>query len=438
MKISWFNKIISPELGGHISGYKMDDTSISKLNDLYMTGLLADDGERKVLLISFDLLCLDEVFIQKIRHTCGEILGMPQHHIMLTCTHTHGGPLTNTEPKYDHYVEYKYLDWLEAAIIEECRKLPGKMKEVEAYFYSMKLDENINRRVVTADNYDCFLPHRAELRRLADGFKDQELGLLFFLEPGTRFPLFIVGNYAAHPLASHSIGRGALRISADFPGYFRDYINSEADCDAMFVSGALGDMIPKEDEQGEDGARQMGIRLAKGAIRGIIDATRNPKRFRMDNVKVGAASRTLTAPLRPSFRNNPDSLPSHYLGKDAIDLEMQCLAIGDVCFVGVPGEMCAEMGLEIKWHSPFRKTFIAFVATAYHDYIVPANFLLQGGYEARMHRFSARKTIDLVKTAVDAMFDLKDELHPLPEGQEEDYNRGNNHVEICITPTTIQ
>ena len=39
MKISWFSKIISPELGGHISGYKMDDTSISKLNDLYMTGL---------------------------------------------------------------------------------------------------------------------------------------------------------------------------------------------------------------------------------------------------------------------------------------------------------------------------------------------------------------------------------------------------------------
>lgn len=438
MKISWFSKIISPELGGHISGYKMDDTSISKLNDLYMTGLLADDGESKVLLISFDLLCLDEVFIQKIRRTCGEILGMPQYHIMLTCTHTHGGPLTNTEPKYDHYVEYKYLDWLEAAIIEECKALPGKMKEAIPYFYSMKLDENINRRIVMADNYDCFMPHRAELRRIADGFKDQELGLLFFLEPDARFPMFIVGNYAAHPLASHSIGKGALRISADFPGYFRDYIKSEADCDAMFVSGALGDMIPKEDEQGEDGARQMGVRLAKGAIRGIIDATRNPKRFRMDNAKVGATSKTMTAPLRPIFRNNPNNLPSHYLGKDAIDLEMQCLAIGDVCFVGVPGEMCAEMGLEIKWHSPFRKTFIAFVATAYHDYIVPANFLLQGGYEARMHRFSARKTIDLVKTAVDGMFELKDKLHPLPEGQEEDFTRENNNVEISITPTTIQ
>ena len=55
-----------------------------------------------------------------------------------------------------------------------------------------------------------------------------------------------------------------------------------------------------------------------------------------------------------------------------------------------------------------------------------------------MHRFSARKTIDLVKTAVDGMFELKDELYPLPEGQEEDFSRNNNNVEISITPTTIQ
>ena len=60
MKISWFNKIISPEVGVRISGYGMEDYSLAKLSDLYMTGLFADDGERKVLLISFDLQCFDE------------------------------------------------------------------------------------------------------------------------------------------------------------------------------------------------------------------------------------------------------------------------------------------------------------------------------------------------------------------------------------------
>ena len=438
MKISWFNRKISPEVGVRISGYAMEDFSVAKLSDLYMTGLLADDGERKVLLISFDLQCFDEAYIRKMRGVCGELLGIPQYHVMLTCTHTHGGPQTNAEAKYDDHVDHKYLDWLEAAIVEECRQLPGKMVEANPFFYSLKMDENMNRRIVTADNYACFMPHRAELRRLADGFRDQELGLLFFMKPGTRCPLLIIGNYAAHPLASHSIGKGSLSISADYPGYFRDCIMSEADCDAMFVSGACGDMVPREDELGEDAARQMGIRLAKGAIRGVIDATRNPKRFMMDNAKVGAISRTLTVPLRKVFRNNPDLLPTHYLGRDTIDLEMQCLSIGDVCFVGVPGELCAELGQEIKWHSPFRKAFIAFNSTAYQDYISPANFQLQGGYEAKMHHFSPRKTIEMIKTAIDAMFDLRDELHPLPEGQEYDCALQVNQLEISVTPISMQ
>ena len=431
MKIAYFKRVISPEVGARLSGYQMEDVSFSKLDDLYMTGLLADDGERKVLLISFDLQCFDEAYIHKIRRECGELLGIPEYHVMLTCTHTHGGPQTNAEAMYDDHVNWPYLNKLEAAILEECKQLPEKLMEVDTFFYSIKADENLNRRVVMADNYACFLPHRAELRRLADGFTDQELGSLFFLKPGTRFPVLVIGNYAAHPLAGHAIGTGGRRISADYPGAFCDYVKQETGGEGMFVSGACGDLIPKEDELGTDAFRSMGIRLGKGVLRSILDATRNPGRFQMKSPKVGAMSKSLRVPLRTLYRNNPAVLPTHYLGSDTIDLEMQCLSIGEVCFVGVPGELCAELGAEIKWHSPFRKAFIAFNSTAYQDYICPANFLLQGGYEARKHHFSPRHSIDLVKTAVDAMFDLHDELY----GPTDDYETDNNHVTLQVPPT---
>ena len=349
---------------------------------------------------------------------------------MLICTHTHGGPQTNAEAMYDDHVNWPYLNKLEAAILEECKLLPEKLQEVDTFFYSIKADENLNRRVVMADNYACFLPHRAELRRLADGFTDQELGSLFFLKPGTRFPVLVIGNYAAHPLAGHAIGTGGRRISADYPGAFCDYVKQETGGEGMFVSGACGDLIPKEDELGTDAFRSMGIRLGKGVLRSILDATRNPGRFQMKSPKVGAMSKSLRVPLRTLYRNNPAVLPTHYLGSDTIDLEMQCLSIGEVCFVGVPGELCAELGAEIKWHSPFRKAFIAFNSTAYQDYICPANFLLQGGYEARKHHFSPRHSIDLVKTAVDAMFDLHDELY----GPTDDYETDNNHVTLQVPP----
>ena len=55
MKISWFKRDITPEVGTRVSGYGMEDVSFSQWSELLMTGLLADDGENKVLLISFDL-----------------------------------------------------------------------------------------------------------------------------------------------------------------------------------------------------------------------------------------------------------------------------------------------------------------------------------------------------------------------------------------------
>ena len=162
--------------------------------------------------------------------------------------------------------------------------------------------------------------------------------------------------------------------------------------------------------------RGMGIRLAKAAIGGIIDSIRNPHRFKMTNIKVGSCIKSFTAPIRHKYASDPKSLPPEYSGMKEVTLDIQCVSVGDVCFVGVPGELLAELGQEIKWHTPFRKAFIAYNATAYFSYIVPANFLVSGGYEGIAHRLSARGAIQLVHTAVDAMFELREKVYPSEDG----------------------
>ena len=437
MKISWFRQMISPEVGVRVAGYGMEDVSLSKWSDLYMTGLLMDDGTGKALLVSFDLQCLDVEYIRRFRKECGEILGIPPEAVMLTFTHTHGGPQTNTEAGYADHLNTEYLDFLEGKLLDECRKLADTSTRIECqvFFYSTAVDVNKNRRVVMADNYAAYLPYRAELRDVANGYADKELGCVLFYPLKSQFPAFVIGNYTAHPLAAHAPGNGGRRISADYPGVFCDYVNSETGATCMFVSGACGDNFPKKDELGSEGARRMGIELGEGVFRGMLDTRRNPERFLMKEVRVGALCRTLRVPLRPSFRDNKKLLPDRDLGKKEIDLEIQCLAIGDVCFVGVPGEWCAELGAEIKWHSAFRKAFIAFGATSYQEYMVPGNFLLQGGYEAQRHHFPGRYSIAMVKTAVDATYELRDQLYPLPEGAEEDSDTRVN--QFSIVPETM-
>ena len=413
MKIAWFKKVISPEIGAYLAGYSLNDKSVAKRDDLYMTGLCADDGERKVLIISFDLLGLDEWYTRRIREKCAEILGISSEAVLFSCTHTHTGPecrLIKSKPEQLHT---EYLENLEKWIIEDVTNL-SNYRECSVYFYSSKCDENRNRRYVTACNQATFTPHRREVVPIAAEYADKELGELCFIDTETRLPIYLIGNYAAHPLAGHAPGLGGITISADFPGVFRNYVTAETGAECMFISGAAGDLVPKEDEIGSAAVNQMGINLAKAAIGGLIDGPRNPGRFGMPEAKVGAKSKFVPVPVRKSKKNR---FPEYYEGKDVIDLEMQVVAIGDVCFVGVPGELCCELGQEIKWHSPFRKAFIAYNSTGYLDYIGHANMLVSGGYEGNCQLFTARCGLLLLTGAADAMFELRDELYPPEEGE---------------------
>ena len=131
MKISWFKRDITPEVGTRVSGYGMEDVSFSVWSKLLMTGLLADDGENKVLLISFDLQCMDVEYIRKFRQVCGNILDIPPEAVMLTFTHTHGGPQTNCEARFTDHLNLPYLEMLEKALIEDCSQLVQKPQAIE-------------------------------------------------------------------------------------------------------------------------------------------------------------------------------------------------------------------------------------------------------------------------------------------------------------------
>ena len=404
MKISWFKKAVSPEIGDLIAGYGFEDHAETKRDDLFVVGLCCDDGENKLLIVSCDLVGLDSPFIQKVRGLCAGILGIEESRVLLSCTHNHSGPMCKEFASHPGLIDRRYLDRLEQAILEGTKELAGKFQEAEVYFYSSKVDANRNRRYVTADNCASFGPCRRETIPVSTEFADKEFGSVIFCRPGTHRPIYVIGNYAAHPLAGHAPGLGGLRISADFPGAFRRYVTAETGAECMYISGAAGDMVPTEDELGSDAVERMGIRLGKEMLGAVADATRNPGRFLMKDAKTGGLIRKLSVPLR--------AVQKKYPGKSEITIEVQCVSIGDIAFVGLPDEPCAELGQEIKWHSPFRRTFIAYCATGFTAYICPANFLVAGGYEAIQHIIRARHVIDLIKCAVDTLFDLRENVWP--------------------------
>ena len=427
VKAAWFVKDISCKVGTPLAGYGPDDVSVAKLDDLQLHGLALDDGSAKTLLMSFDLLGMDADLIRRMRHACAEILGVQDGNVMLSCTHTHGGPHARRYSKMKSYdtkpdpfakaedIDGEYVAFLEAATVDAVKRLvaDGKWRECRVGFFSSQCDENRNRRYTTAENCASFNAHRRALHQLTTGIADKELGTIVLLDAETYEPLYVIGNYAAHPLASHAPGRGGLRITSDFPGFYRRYVESETGAAAMFVSGACGDLVPKDDELGVNAARKVGENLAMVSVAAIIDIKRNAGRFVMEKPRLGARLVTMESRLRAPYRK--------MFGRETEKMELQVLSVGDVAFVGVPGELVNELGLEIKWHSPFRRTFIAYCATDYFGYISTLNQVAAGGYEPQAQHFASRDTLRLVATAQDALLALRSQVFPEDSAGEDPY-----------------
>ena len=418
VKAAWFVRDISCKVGTPLAGYGPGDVSVAKLDDLQLHGLALDDGRNKILLMSFDLLGMDADLIRRMRSACASVLGVDDRNVLLTCTHTHGGPHARRYSKKKKYgvksdpfakaedIDTEYVAFLEAATVDAVKRLKAgnTWRTCRVGFFSSSCDENRNRRYTTVENCASFNAHRRALHKLTTGIADKELGTLALLDAETYEPLYVIGNYAAHPLASHAPGRGGLRITADYPGFYRRYIESETGAAAMFVSGACGDLVPKDDELGVNAARRTGENLAMASVAALCDIKRNAGRFVMDKPRLGASLVTMESRLREPYRK--------MFGRETEKMELQMLSIGDVAFVGVPGELVNELGLEIKWHSPFKRTFVAYCATDYFGYISTLNQIAAGGYEPQTQHFAARDTLRLVATVQDALLDLRAKMFP--------------------------
>ena len=416
MKIATFSEVISPEVGTLLAGYGRNDVSIGKHDDLRFTGICIDDGERRAVLIAFDLIGLSRWLVLKIRKAVAEVIGCGEAEVVLTCSHTHEGP--HTRDSWTNPVNAPYSEFLVGKIVESVKRMMEKndFTEVVPYFYSARVPVNVNRRYCGPENVCRFLPCHRELEPLGDGIVDSELGMLFFYAAQSTVdggrPVAAIANFAAHPLLNRAPWMGGLSISADYPGLFREHVAADTGAFCVFTTGAAGNQFPKGSELGFSHLDEVARPLAAEFVRGMINARRNGKYFKLDP-KVRCSSETFTVGLRKDFP--AEHFSPGMQGKSEYELELQFLAIGDVCFVGVPGELEAEPGLEIKWHSPFRRTWILYNSTDYISYICPVNDFVSGGYESsHSQQIEYRGALKLVNAAVEGLFKLHGEEIDVP------------------------
>lgn len=388
---------------------------------------LSDAG----VIVSIDVCGLKTPMTDAARAAIAKRTGIPAAHIVLAATHTHSGPSTcfGYNP-----IETEYVEELHRQIVAVVIEAVGNLQPA-AVGFGMGQETTIShyRRLMTTEGHVVmnWEPYPPEKIVGPLGVIDPEVGVLKVVDPAhpeiVRCLLF---NQTGH---LNVMSGENFFFSADYPGAAMRILRERFGGMATFLNGAQGSVdIDGLRDRDWEGVERLGKKLADvvAAVAATIRPSANtrvccaqiayavPKRAITTKESVWMA-KTLTGkdqlpgflmPLDPhglygAQFNDLGSREAHgmpdgvgddllaYLWTEIRDheapmirLEQTCLAVDDTAFLSFPGELFAEIGMQIKRESPFRHTCIIGNANGMVGYVPTRKAISEGSYEVRVRR----------------------------------------------------
>ena len=402
-KVGRGQEAITPPLGVCLAGYFHVRRGESVRDDLHARAMVIESGDTRLALVSCDLICVTGETVDAAKALIAQETGIPPTHALVCATHTHTGPVVRAGGIGE--VCQPWLDALPRKIADAVKRaadglVPATLRvgtaHVEGYSFNRLFrmtdgSEVFGRRSGTAQAIDVAGPIDPQLQTLSAVDAEGRL-------------LALAVNFALHV---DVIGGGSANfISADWPGEMARNIAAVYGDDtvAMLVQGTCGDInhcihtptnLPRG---GPAKAVSLGRALAGAAMAAMERA--EP----MGDVPLAAMIEVLSIPYYTRddrMRAEVDALRSKeevsvaekytierfdawaHDGENA-DVPVQVMRIGDMGLVGLPAEIFAAIGLEIKKWSPMESTFVVELANARVSTYVPTTDQAErGAYGAK-------------------------------------------------------
>ena len=371
----------TPSVGLDLVGnYRGDDYASRGIHDpLYARAIVASDANgEKAAILSLDICNIGKDAVNMMREYISSEIDINPANIMIHATHTHSGPKSDLDAP-----EAKdYLKKAASAVIEAYNNMKptvissGRTEEHEAsYVRRVKFDDGTTH--MTWEDPD---PKRV-VEQL--GSKDPEMITLSFEQDGKTVGAIV--NFGCH--ATNLTGSNWL-YSADFPGYIAATLKEEKGEDfiPMFLNGCCGNITQIDYNRGfistYEECERHGTLLGNSALIAMKDesvvSTNNVKvsklmvpvkRMSISDDQIAWANEVMAKVEREGMPPiQQDGIPDAtyamrwiemHENQDIVDsLEVMVIGMGDLAFVGLPGEMFAEFGVMIKDASPYKNTVV--------------------------------------------------------------------------------
>lgn len=436
--------VVTPMMGIGLAGYFIPRQAEGVLDDLEINALALACGETKVLMITMDSEGITRAITTEFRKHISEVTGVPMDAIYIHGTHTHTAPFLFKDSKVDkeqEYYQFVYRKMADAAQFALDDLKPAKMG------YGVGNARNISfvRRFRMKDGSLKTNPgvNNPDIVHPVGEIDDRVNVLRFDREGGETL---VLANLGCHPDVV-----GGSKISADWPGFTRRIVEKTLDnTKCIFFNGAEGDVNHVnvhptggdfngmfDDFDGCSRGYAHSQYMGRVVTAGVLQAFDKVQYVDVDSI------RFIQRPIRvASFMPKPEELPEahrindlHLAGKDdeipfegmmlttvvaeagrmvrlengpeAFDMELSGIAVGNVAFVGIPGEPFNGIGRGIKEAEGWDLVLPTCITNGHEGYFPMRDAYDEGGYEARSSNFAAGVAEFLIEEGKALLADLR-------------------------------
>ena len=428
LKVGYARVNINPMLGIGVAGYYVPRYASGILDDLEAAALALSCGEQPILMISVDSCGIRRDMSERYRGEIAEATGLSMDQIWIAATHTHTGPMNVPtgsfpvdEEKIARYAEFLGQRLADAAVLALKDLRPARMgfitgwaPERVAYIrrYRMKDGSVMTCPPVDDPNIDHPL-----------GELDQRVHVLRLDREGAEGVVLM--NYGLHADTINSD-----MISPDWPGWTRRTLESVLGVKCICMIGAEGDVgstnvhptggdmndteISFDNEMKSPGMARFVGRALAGTVLQVYDKAEfiDVEEIAMLHHTVRVAAnrpKPEEMPLAKQYKALHDAGRDCYIpytamelttvvaeatrmcrlehGPDEFFLELTGVRLGDVAFVGIPGEPFTEIGVRLKDTEGWKEILPCCLVNGSQGYFPSRAAYGEGGYEARCSNF---------------------------------------------------
>ena len=409
---------ITPPQGLELEGYPHYARNNTGAHDpLYAACMYVSNGEKEVVFVTLDLLFFSKKYTAEVRNRVNARCGIDQKNIMISCSHTHSGPCAS--------------GFIDVESIETGRKQP--MEYIESIM------AKITDAIVEAKEkaFDALFACNTTVcgaesgvggnRRIPGGPHDPLVSVMAIKEKATDKVRGAMINYTLHPTFIHEWSNVC---TADYPCYLKmQFEEIYPDALTGFAQGCSGNQSSRYYRQGEsyDEAERVGRILGKAAVKALENAQW------LDDMVMNVAVSSIEVDIRnfgteeevaarmaedeANYKElyakygKSEKREEYYLWQNAnlkllgsqnqlgyvrllnkgikiemleeeVPAEIQIIRLGDVCVVGLQGELFVEYGLYIKGMAGFKTVIVNELSNGkLPGYLYTPESLVTGGYE---------------------------------------------------------